>query len=324
MSIIPASAPDGVGDAFAPDGAAAEDAPAAAESRLADAVGDSGADPGADPGVDPGAGPGPGSGAGPGTEPGTGPSAGVDGGDLRVNAPGPYDEACRQSAPSSEHQGAAGAAISVSVAPAAQQQRLEVAAAAVLVHAAGCKNPTCPVPHCNKMRKIHTHFLECRRVSYGGAPWASRATLRHTRHFLPTVLHACATLPYRYRGCSLADCAICKKLKPLTFIHAKHCVSAPGEQCVIPYCARAKRELHLLMQRRGGSLAAADDTRGPGVPSSTGAGGAATALLSGGGGSASTAGMLSTAPAALESMNTQAQAHYLLVLAHVMKCPRLP
>ena len=53
------------------------------------------------------------------------------------------------------------------------------------------------------MKKIHTHFLEC----------------------------------------STADCAICKKLKPLTYIHAKHCTVVPGEQCVIPYCARAKMEL---------------------------------------------------------------------------------
>ena len=42
-----------------------------------------------------------------------------------------------------------------------REKRLEVAAAAVLVHAAGCKSPQCPVPHCNKMKKIHTHFLEC-------------------------------------------------------------------------------------------------------------------------------------------------------------------
>lgn len=55
-----------------------------------------------------------------------------------------------------------GASFPMPAGPAAQQQRLEVAAAAVLVHAAGCKSPTCPVPHCNKMRKIHTHFLECR------------------------------------------------------------------------------------------------------------------------------------------------------------------
>merc|ERR1740136_1291 len=95
-------------------------------------------------------------------------------------------------------------------ASAGQQQRLEVAAAAVLVHAASCKNAACPVPHCNKMKKIHSHFLECNTV----------------------------------------ECPICKKLKPLTYIHAKHCVAAPGEQCVIPYCARAKRELLVLMQQR--------------------------------------------------------------------------
>ena len=50
--------------------------------------------------------------------------------------------------------------------------------------------------------------------------------------------------------CNTVECPICKKLKPLTYIHAKHCVVAPGEQCVIPYCARAKRELQVLMQQR--------------------------------------------------------------------------
>ena len=98
---------------------------------------------------------------------------------------------------------AAGGSGGASGAPAAagqNEQRLEVAAAAVLVHAAGCKNPTCPVPHCNKMKKIHGHFLSC----------------------------------------STPDCGICKKLKPLTYIHAKHCVATPGEPCIIPYCNNAK------------------------------------------------------------------------------------
>lgn len=65
---------------------------------------------------------------------------------------------------------------SVPVAPAAQQQRLEVAAAAVLVHAAGCTAAICPVPHCNKMRKIHTHFLECRHAS-SDSSWNLRVLL---------------------------------------------------------------------------------------------------------------------------------------------------
>ena len=149
---------------------------------------------------------------------------------------------------------------------AAQQQRLEVAAAAVLVHAAGCKNPSCTVPHCNKMKKIHTHFLECN---------------------------------------SQPDCAICKKLKPLTFIHAKHCVAAPGEHCVIPYCARAKRELQMLVHRRGQQqqqAAAAGGGAPGGLPNGMGSGtGAAAGLLqagallpglAGGGGSMTMGGMM--------------------------------
>mmetsp|Transcript_30805 Transcript_30805/g.80137 ORF Transcript_30805/g.80137 Transcript_30805/m.80137 type:complete len:1263 (+) Transcript_30805:33-3821(+) len=178
------------------------------------------------------------------------------------------------------------AAQPATAAPQQQQQRLEVAAAAVLVHAAGCKSANCPVPHCNKMRKIHTHFLEC----------------------------------------SLADCAICKKLKPLTFIHAKHCVSEPGEQCVIPYCARAKRELQVLMQRRGGYPACSDDTRNilnPHAGLSVAASAALPSLASASSAvSCSNGALADVAPAvALETMSTQAQAHYLLVLAHVMKCP---
>jgi len=169
-----------------------------------------------------------------------------------------------------------------------QQQRLEVAAAAVLVHAASCRNPTCPVPHCNKMKKIHSHFLEC----------------------------------------NTTDCGICKKLKPLTYIHAKHCVAPPGEPCVIPYCSRAKKELQLLMQQRG-QAANASALR---VGESLMGGGSSGAALSGGAGIAdgSTAakppgssflGFSSGSTSSESSGGTvQAQAHYLLVLAHVMKC----
>lgn len=95
-------------------------------------------------------------------------------GDGRVTTAGPTPDAASHippsKAPSPPGSGsapepapaAAPLASSSSAAPASQQQRLEVAAAAVLVHAAGCKSATCPVPHCNKMRKIHMHFLECR------------------------------------------------------------------------------------------------------------------------------------------------------------------
>lgn len=63
-----------------------------------------------------------------------------------------------------------------------QQQRLEVAAAAVLVHAASCKNAQCPVPHCNKMKKIHSHFLECSTTDCGICKkQAKRCSNRHDR-----------------------------------------------------------------------------------------------------------------------------------------------
>ena len=93
-----------------------------------------------------------------------------------------------------------------------QLQRLEVAVAALLVHAASCKNAACPVPHCKEMKILHSHLLKCNTVG----------------------------------------CPVCKELgKPLTYIHAKYCVAAPGERtCVIPYCARAERELQVLMQQR--------------------------------------------------------------------------
>lgn len=171
-----------------------------------------------------------------------------------------------------------------------QQQRLEVAAAAVLVHAASCSDAACPVPHCNKMKKIHAHFLEC----------------------------------------TTSDCAICKKLRPLTYIHAKHCHTAPGEQCVIPYCARAKRELQALMNRNQNAQRAA---LAAGAASGGGIGGGdsrAAVPLGSGMLQPSGASMMGSSGASwngshgalggLDSSSVQAQAHYLLVLAHVMKC----
>ena len=129
-----------------------------------------------------------------------------------------------------------------------------------------------------------------------------------------------------------ADCAICKKLKPLTFIHAKHCVAAPGEPCVIPYCARAKRDLQLLVHRRQQQPQQVNTAAGASTVNSIAgnqcgpaAGLQSGAVLSG----LSVAGVMSSNAMALsghpgpsiESMGTQAQAHYLLILAHVMKCP---
>ena len=141
---------------------------------------------------------------------------------------------------------------------------------------ASCKNAQCPVPHCNKMKKIHSHFLEC----------------------------------------STTDCGICKKLKPLTYIHAKHCSTAPGESCVIPYCARAKKELQALVQQRSQGLG----QRG-GCCSSCGM--SCSMARPGGGGGAmlpSSSSMSGAMGGGYSSMNTdtvQAQAHYLLVLAHL-------
>jgi len=169
-------------------------------------------------------------------------------------------------------------------ASAGQQQRLEVAAAAVLVHAASCKNAACPVPHCNKMKKIHSHFLECNTV----------------------------------------ECPICKKLKPLTYIHAKHCVAAPGEQCVIPYCARAKRELQVLMQQRQMQSGQQRTMCGCGMPGMMGAAGASASgigTLFGCQGSGASGPLAPNGIGGLADPATVHQhAHYLLVLAHVMKC----
>jgi hypothetical protein len=172
-----------------------------------------------------------------------------------------------------------------------QQQRLEVAAAAVLVHAASCSDAACPVPHCNKMKKIHAHFLEC----------------------------------------TTTDCAICKKLRPLTYIHAKHCHTAPGEQCVIPYCSRAKRELQALMSRNQNAQRAAL-AAGAASSGAIGGGDSGSGVSMAGGmlHSSSGASMIGSGSASwngshgalggLDSSSVQTQAHYLLVLAHVMKC----
>jgi len=170
-----------------------------------------------------------------------------------------------------------------------QQQRLEVAAAAVLVHAASCSDAACPVPHCNKMKKIHAHFLEC----------------------------------------TTSDCAICKKLRPLTYIHAKHCHTAPGEQCVISYCARAKRELQALLNRNqhaqrpvpimAQGVSSGSDARLAAPLNGVLPGGAGASAPVLGSNCASWSGSNGSL-GGLDSSNVQAQAHYLLVLAHVMKC----
>ena len=91
-----------------------------------------------------------------------------------------------------------------------EKMRMVLATAAVLVHAATCtsKNDSCPVPHCNKMRRSHAHLVECNRV----------------------------------------ECMTCLKLKPLLYVHAQHCVATPGEPCVVAWCARAKRELTVRQQ----------------------------------------------------------------------------
>ena len=86
--------------------------------------------------------------------------------------------------------------------------RLVLATAAVLVHAATCKNASCPLPHCEKMKKSHAHLVECNTVG----------------------------------------CMICLKLKPLLYVHAQHCVAVPGEPCVVSWCAHAKRELKARQQ----------------------------------------------------------------------------
>ena len=88
--------------------------------------------------------------------------------------------------------------------------RLVRAIAAVLVHAATCKNVLCPVPHCEKMKKNHAHFVECNTV----------------------------------------ECMLCLKLKPLLYVHAQHCAAAPGEPCVVTWCARAKREFTMVVHRQ--------------------------------------------------------------------------
>ena len=133
------------------------------------------------------------------------------------------------------------------------------------------------------MKKIHSHFLECNTV----------------------------------------ECPICKKLKPLTYIHAKHCVAAPGEQCVIPYCARAKRELQVLMQQRqqqgqrslGGCSMTGMSMGG------AGAGASGIGTLFGCQGSSASGPLAPNGLGGLADPATVHQhAHYLLVLAHVMKC----
>ena len=84
-----------------------------------------------------------------------------------------------------------------------EKLRLMLANSAVLVHAATCKNASCPVPHCEKMKKCHEHLVKC----------------------------------------STVGCMVCLKLKPLQALHCKYCVATPGEPCVVSWCSRAKREL---------------------------------------------------------------------------------
>ena len=118
-------------------------------------------------------------------------------------------QAARQAAPQAMQAAqAARADDDDSAARTGEKMRMVLATAAVLVHAATCKNDSCPVPHCNKMRRSHAHLVECNRV----------------------------------------ECMTCLKLKPLLYVHAQHCVATPGETCVVSWCARAKRELTVRQQ----------------------------------------------------------------------------
>ena len=97
-----------------------------------------------------------------------------------------------------------------------EKLRLMLATSAVLVHAATCKNASCPVPHCEKMKKSHEHLVKC----------------------------------------STVGCMVCLKLKPLQALHCKHCIATPGESCVVSWCSRAKRELTERRQQLSGRQSA--------------------------------------------------------------------
>ena len=121
-----------------------------------------------------------------------------------------------------------------------------------------------------------------------------------------------------------------KKLAPLLFAdgidpltHDTKIPAVPGEACVIPYCARAKRELQALMQQRQqqGALNGQRTMCPCAMPGMMGAAGASASgvagLFGGGGGVAAPNGL---GMGLADPATVHQHAHYLLVLAHVMKC----
>ncbi|KAK8377538.1 hypothetical protein O3P69_013878 [Scylla paramamosain] len=80
-----------------------------------------------------------------------------------------------------------------------------------LVHASQCKDATCRLPSCQKMKRVLAHTKSCKKKNNGG-------------------------------------CAICKQLIALCCYHARNCKE---ERCVVPYCFYIKQKLRQQeMQQR--------------------------------------------------------------------------
>ncbi|XP_029953596.1 histone acetyltransferase p300-like [Salarias fasciatus] len=73
-----------------------------------------------------------------------------------------------------------------------------------LVHACQCRNASCSLPSCQKMKRVVQHTKGCKRKTNGGCP-------------------------------------ICKQLIALCCYHAKHCEE---NRCPVPFCLNIKHKLH--------------------------------------------------------------------------------
>ena len=78
-----------------------------------------------------------------------------------------------------------------------------------LVHATRCRDPTCRLASCAKMKLVVEHAKTCKLKTGGG-------------------------------------CGICEELILLCYYHAKYCLDM---ECVVPFCRHIKRKLSMMQRQ---------------------------------------------------------------------------
>ncbi|XP_036420964.1 histone lysine acetyltransferase CREBBP-like [Colossoma macropomum] len=92
-----------------------------------------------------------------------------------------------------------------------ESQRLSIQRCILsLLHACQCRNANCPLPSCQKMKRVAQHLKHCKRNTSGGCP-------------------------------------VCRQFIALCYCHAKHCQE---NICLVPFCLTIKHKLRLRQQEQ--------------------------------------------------------------------------